>query len=200
MTESLILYFNAFRSSTHEQDDRKLSYLELMGISWSLHLIQAFYSVFALFLGAKSYSYFSESKDFTHFALEAFNFKFQKISLISTLFAVIFYPFIFQFAYKFWKSLFAFYNNIFDSQIEQIDELGDEILTSAFSANLFLIIPIIGNVLSNVAMAFFLFQGFKRKYEFTSLQSFLILMTPLFLIFLISVFSASYFVFLFSLL
>jgi hypothetical protein len=202
MIESLHLYFNVFRnySDVNDQSERKLSYLELMGISWSLHLLYAFYSVFALYLGVKSYTYFSGSKDFAHLALESFSFKFQKITLLTTLFGVIFYPFLFQFAYKFWKGAFKFYANIFDYEDQLLEEKADEILNTAFSANLFLILPIIGNILSNIALAFFLFQGMKRKYEFTSLQASLVIITPLFLLFLFSIFSASYFLFLFTLL
>lgn len=199
MIESLQLYFNTFRNF-RESDDRKLSYLELMGISWSLHLLYAFYSVFALYLGVKSYSYFSGSKDFTHLVLESFSFKFQKISLLTTLFGVVFYPFLFQFAYKFWKGAFKFYANIFDYEDEMLEEKAEEILNTAFSANLFLIFPIIGNILSNIGLAYFLFQGLKKKYDFTSLQAGLVLITPLFIAFLCTIFSASYFLFLITLL
>ncbi|MDO9183415.1 MAG: hypothetical protein Q7U04_13455 [Bacteriovorax sp.] len=200
MIESLQLYLNAFKGESPERGERKLSYLELMGISWSLHMLYSFYSIFALYLGVKSYSYFSNSKNFAHFALESFSFKLQKITLLSTLFGVIFYPFIFQFAYKFWKGCFKFYANIFDYQDELLEEKADEILKSSFTSNLFLILPIIGNTLSNLALAFFLFKGLKKKFDFTSLQAVLVLITPLFMLFLFTVFSASYFLFLFTLL
>ena len=200
MIESLQLYFNAFKNYANPDDKRKLSYFELMGISWSLHIVYASYSVFALYLGVKSYNFFSNSKDFTHLALESFSFKFQKIALLTTLFGVVFYPFIFQFAYKFWKGSFKFFANIFDNESEGLAEKADDILTTAFSSNLFLILPIIGNILSNIALAFFLFNGLKKKYEFTSLQASLVLITPLFLLFLFFIFSASYFLFLFTLL
>lgn len=200
MIESLQLYFEAFKDFSQDRSGRIVSYVELMAVSWALHIIYAFYSVFVLYLGVKSYSYFSTSNDFTHLVLDAFNFKMQKISLFTTLVAVVFYPFIFQFAYKFWKALIKFYANLFDIQDEEMDRKSDEILSSAFSSNLFLIFPIIGNILSNIGMAYFLFQGLRRKYEFSSLQASLVLLTPLFLVFLFAIFSASYFIFLFSLL
>lgn len=199
MMESLHLYFEAFKHYSNESEERRISYFELMGISWSLHMLYAFYSLFALYLGVKSYDYFSNSQDFAHLILESFSFKMQKFSLFSTLFGVILYPFIFQFAHKFWLGMFKFYANIFDNKQENLEERGREILSSAFSSNLFLILPIIGNLLSNIAWHFFIFQGLKKKYEFTSLQATLVLITPLFVLFLISIFSASYFMFLFAL-
>ncbi len=201
MNETLSLYFNTFKHFyENSNQERKLSYLELLGVSWALHMIYAFYSVFALYIGVKSYSYVSGSKDFTHMILDTFSFKFQKLTLLTTLFAVIFYPFLFQFAYKFWKGCFKFYANIFDYEDEFLEDKADEILTKAFSANLFLVLPIVGNLLSNIALYYFLFQGLKRKYDFTSLQASLVLITPLFIMFLFAVFSASYFVFLLTLL
>lgn len=200
MIESLTLYFNAFKNHAEATSEKKISFLELLGISWALHMLYAFYSVFALYLGVKSYAYLSSSKDFTHMMLESFSFKYQKLSLLTSLFAVIFYPLIFQFAYKFWKGCFKFYANVFDYEDQHFEEKADDILSTTFASNLFLILPILGNILSNIAFYYFIFQGLKRKYEFTSLQASLVLITPLFIFFLLAMFSASYFVFLLTLL
>ena len=200
IVNSLQIYFKTFKNSeSNESSDKKISYFELMGISWSLHLLYAFYSVFALYLGVKSYSYFSESESFSHLVFNSINAKFQKITMITTLFVVIFYPFLFKFAFKAWKAIFKFYINLFDLMDEQFEIKTNNILNSAFSSNLFLILPIVGKVLSNLAHGFFVFKGLKRNYEFTSLQASLVLLTPVFLIFLIMIFVASYFIFLVSL-
>ncbi len=200
MIESFQQYFNAFKHSSDEFSERKISYPELLGISWALHIVYAFYSVFALYLGVKSYAYFSDSEDFSHLILDSFSFQFQKLNVISVLFGVVFYPFLFQLGFKFWSGTFKFYAQIFDYEDAQLSEKSDEILTSAFSANLFLIMPIVGNVLSNIAFIYFIFKGLRHKFDFSSLQASLILITPLFLLFLFAIFSASYFVFLFTLL
>lgn len=199
MLETLTLYFNAFRHFPAEDGERKISFLELLGMSWAMHLIWAFYSVFALYLGVRSYDYLSSSKEFSHMVLQSFNFTIQKWSLLTTLFGVVFYPFIFQFAYRFWKGCFKFYANIFDYEDEAFEEKCDDILSTAFASNLFLILPIVGNVLSNIAITYFLFTGMKRKFDFTSLQASLVVITPLFIMFLLAMFSASYFVFLLTL-
>ena len=198
--DSLQTYFKTFKNlNINETSDQEISYFELMGISWSLHFLYAFYSVFALYLGVKSYSYFAESGSFSHLVFNSINAKFQKMAMISTLFVVIFYPFLFQFAFKAWKAIFKFYLNLFQMMDDQFEIKTDNILNSAFSANLFLILPIVGKVLSNLAHGFFVFKGLKRNYEFTSLQATLVLLTPLFLVFLFAVFVASYFMFLLSL-
>jgi hypothetical protein len=201
MIDLFILFFKTFKNGPQNQSHstEKIGYMQLMGISWSLHLIYAFYSVFALFLGVKTYNYFSGTPDFTHFLLDSFNFKFQKVTLLTTLFSVILYPFIFRFSYQFWKKSFKFYAIIFNCSDDQLEINSDLILTSAYTSNIFLIFPLFGNFLSNISMAFFIFMGLKSKLKFSSLQAFLVLITPLFILFLISVFTASYFIFLFTL-
>lgn len=201
MTETLSLFFNAFRHFPEENGERKISYLEVMGLSWALHMITTFYAVFAFYLGIKSYDYLSSSKDFSHLVLDSLNFTLQKWSMMTALFEVVFYPFIFQFAWKFWKGCFKFYGKIFETEIEegQFEEKTDDILTTAFSSNLLLLLPIAGKVLSNIAMPYFLFTGLKRKLDFTSLQASLVVITPLFLLFLLAIFAATYLVFIITL-
>lgn len=199
MGESLTLFFNAFRHFPSEDGERKISYVELMCLSWVMHLLAAIYSVGAVYLGVKSYDYLSTSQDFSHLMFSSFSFTLQKWSLISTLFSVVFYPFIFQFAFKFWKGSFKFYGNIFECEDERFDEKCDDILSTAFSSNLFLILPIVGNVFSNIAMPYFIFSGLKKKLAFSSTQAGLVIMTPMFLIFLFAIFSATYFAFLLTL-
>jgi hypothetical protein len=199
MQESLLLYFDVFKNFSSPKGERKITVFEIMGISWSLHLIQAFYSVFALFLGVKSYEYFSGSEDFTHLVFSSINIHFQKVTLLSTLFGVIFYPLLFQFGYRFWRALFKFYAQLFDREDPEFEAKADAILASAFSCNIFLIFPIIGNFLSHLAHGFFLYKGMMSKYNFSSLQAILVLLTPIFLVFLSLVFAASYFMLLLTL-
>ena len=199
MQEALLLYFDAFKNLSSPRMGRKITQFEVMGISWGLHLIYAFYSVFALFLGVKSYEYISGSEDFTHLVFSTFNIQLQKISLLSTLFSVILYPFLFYFGYRFWRSLFKFYTQLFDRQDSEFEDKTDDILASAFSCNLFLVLPIIGNILSHLAHGFFLYRGMVAKYNFSSLQAILVLLTPVFFVFLAAVFAASYFLFLLTL-
>ena len=202
MMDSLSLYFTTFmRPNQRSVEGEKLGYLEIMGISWALHIIYAFYSVFALYLGILSYEYLSSSEDFTHLLFQSMTVSWQKFGLLTTLFGVIFYPFIFQFAFKFWAYVLRFYAEIFDYGNERdLDDEIESLLNTIFTANIFLVIPIFGNTLSFLAQGYYLFLGLKKKLEFTTTQAFLVLITPVFTIFLISILVASYFIFLFSML
>jgi hypothetical protein len=172
-----------------------------MGISWALHIVYAFYSVFALYLGIVSYEYLSSSQSYTHLLFESFSLTTQKLSLMMTLVQVIFYPFIFHFAFKFWTFLLGFFAQIFNYEGDrELDVEIEELLNTVFTTNIFLIIPIFGNVLSTIAQTYYMFIGLRAKLGFTRVQAILVLMTPLFLMFLITVLIASYFTLLVSLL
>jgi hypothetical protein len=200
MMNVLSLYFSTFLKPTARHvEGEKLGYFEVMGISWSLHIIYAFYSVFALYLGVVSYEYLSSSKDFTHLLFQSMTVSYQKFNLMSTLFSVIFYPFIFQFAFKFWAYLLRFYAEIFHYEGDRDLEVEiEELLNTVFTANLFLVIPIFGGILSTLTQGYYLFIGLRKKLQFTTTQAFLVLITPLFIVFLLTILIASYFVFLFS--
>lgn len=202
MIQSLSLFFQTFLAPTKRSvEGERISYFEVMGISWALHIVYAFYSIFALYLGIVSYEYLSNSQSYTHLLFESFSLTTQKISLMMTLVQVIFYPFIFQFAFKFWAYLLRFFAQIFDYDGDrELDVEIEELLNSIFTTNIFLIIPIFGSVLSTMAQAYYLFIGLRAKLGFTRVQAILVLMTPLFLMFLITILIASYFALLISLL
>jgi hypothetical protein len=203
MLESLIIYFRTFIHPWSESSkDRKISYIEVLGISWALHFVYAFYSVFAVFLGVKSYQYFSTSDDFTHLILNSFNFSFQKISLFVQLGMVILYPVVFHFSYRFWTYLLGFYIQIFDSGFDpaEVKVKSEEIVNTMYTSNIFLLLPIAGAVFSTFAQVYYLYRGVVVKLNFTKIQAFLVLLTPLFIIFILAILIVSYLVFLFSLL
>ncbi len=203
MINTLTVFFSTFIHPTRKKSEGERSqFLEVLGVSWSLHLLNALYSVAAIYLGILSYEYLSTSKDFTHMLFQTLNVKFQKFSMMSLLFQVIFYPFIFQFAHKFWIFLIKFYASIFDYHADtehNEDDLIDDVVTTSFTTNLLLVIPIFGSVLSTLAQGLYLFTGLKTKLSFTNTQAFLVLITPLFILFLVGILIASYFVFLISL-
>lgn len=204
MTRSLSVFFSTFmHPARKERDGERSDFFEVLGYSWGLHFIYAFYSVAAIYLGIMSYEYLSSSKDFTHILFQTLNVKFQKISLFSALLEAIFYPFIFQFMHKFWTFLINFYAQIFDFEedAEHTEEaLIEDVVTTSFTSNLLLLIPIFGSVLSTIAQGLYLYTGLKAKLSFTNTQAFLVLITPLFILFLVLILIASYFLFLISLL
>lgn len=202
MMHSLNLYFQTFLKPTQRSvDGERISYFEVMGITWSLHILYAFYSIFAIYLGVISYEYLSKSQSYTHMFFESMAVTSQKFSLMFTLVQVIFYPFVFQFGFKFLSYILRFFAQIFDYDGDrELDVEIEELLNSIYTANIFLIIPIFGNVLSSMTQVYYLFIGLRTKLGFTRAQALLVLMTPLFLTFFLTILVVSYVTFLISLL
>ncbi len=202
MINTITVFFSTFIHPTRTSSSGERSqFLEVLGVSWALHLLNVIYSIAAIWLGIMSYEYLSTSKDFTHMLFQSLNIKYQKFSMMSLLLQVIFYPFIFQFAHKFWIFLIKFYASIFDyneNTEHHEDDLIEDVVTTSFTVNLLLIIPIFGSVLSIIAQGLYLFTGLKTKLSFTNTQAFLVLITPLFILFLLGILIASYFVLLIS--
>jgi len=203
MTKTLSTFFTTLLHPTWKlREAERSSFVEVLGFSWSFHMLYALYSIGAIYLGILSYEYLSNSENFAHLLLQTLNVKFQKFTLFSTLFKVIFYPFIFQFLHKFWTFLIKFYASIFDyveDDEHDEDELIDDVVTTSFTSNFFLVIPVFGGLISNLVQIYYLFAGLKSKLSFTNTQAFLVLLTPLFILFLLMILIASYFVFLISL-
>jgi hypothetical protein len=203
MTKTFSTFFTTLVHPTWKsREAERSSFVEVLGFSWSFHLLYAIYSIGAIYLGLMSYEYLSNSENFAHMLFQSFNVKFQKFSLYTTLFQVIFYPFIYQFLHKFWTFLIKFYAGVFDFELDNEhseDELIEDVVTTSFTANFFLIIPILGGLVSTLAQIFYLFTGLKAKLSFTNTQAFLVLLTPLFIMFLLMILIASYFIFLISL-
>lgn len=186
---------NPFENKT---DETRLSYFEMLGLSWLFHLIYAFYSILAVFIGVKTYQYAASTDNISKMIYSNFNLSLQKFSIIIGLSEAIIYPLVFIFSYKFWLFLLNFYGQIFNVNAEQEEQTVD-ILNAIYSSNVFLILPIGGKVLSFFAQGFYLYRGLMKKMGFSNLQAFLVLLTPLFISFLFFVLMVSYFIFIISL-
>jgi hypothetical protein len=167
-----------------------------MGLSWLFHLIQVFYLVFSVYIGVQAIILAEDNNIITRAIYNNFQLSLQKMNLILAVSEAILYPMVFYFSYKFWKVLIGFYTQIFGVTIE--DSVYEEVINPIYAANVFLVIPIGGKLISFLAQAYYLFKGLKEKCSFTSLQAFLVLLTPIFIAFILFVLVISYFIMLFS--
>ena len=178
--------------------NEKLDYFELMGLSWLFHFVYAFYSVLTVYLGLLTYDYVSTNTTITKMVYSSFNLALQKYTLIIGISEAILYPVVFHFSYRFWVFLLQFYSQIFNLE-NDFEENSECILTAIYASNVYLVIPVLGKLISFIAQGFLLYKGLLRKLDFSNLQAVLVLLTPFFLIFLFTMLVIAYFIFLFSL-
>jgi hypothetical protein len=196
------LYSTILHPFEEKTDGQKLEYFEVLGLSWIFHFIYAFYSIFAIYLGLKALQYHSDATSLADIVTGSFNITFQKIMIFSGLSEAIFYPFVFHLSYRFWMFLLKFFAEVFEydeNAAGSIEENSTSILNALYASNVFLMIPVVGKLMSILAQGFYLYRGVIKKLNFTNTQAILVLMTPLFIIFLFAILIVSYFAFIISL-
>jgi hypothetical protein len=199
MTETFSNFYSLIINPFKDRNsDEEIDYFQLMGISWALHFIYAFYSVMAVLIGVKTYEMATANQTISQMVYGQFNLTLQKFALISGISEAIFYPIVFHFSYKFWIYLLNFYAEIFNTE-DRSEKNSEAVLNAIYASNIFLIFPIFGKLLSFLAQFFYLYRGLLKKLHFNNMQAILVLLTPVFLIFLFAILVVSYFVFLISL-
>jgi hypothetical protein len=199
MAHLLLNYFGYISQAFNSREsDKRLDYNEVMLISWGMHFIYAFYAIFSIYLGNIVFTKFYEGNNLSNIILQDFNISTQKIAIVAIITEAIFYPFIFHFTFKFWQSLIKFYSEIFNIQNSDVNE-SEELIKSIYACNAFLIFPVFGKLLSFLSQIFIIFRGLLIKCSYSRLQATTVLLTPLFLLFLVAILIVSYFVFLLSL-
>lgn len=198
MMTSLSHYIHSFLNPIDDSEpSKRVGYYELLGISWILHIIYALYSMAAIYLGAKTYEYLSDSSTFTDIITSSFSTQLQRYNIFSIVFQVLLYPFIFQFGFKFWTYLLNFFADLYNvKKDEAYEDKIKELVSSMFTTNILLLLPVFGSVLSSLTQAFYLFIGSTKKLGFTKLQAILVLVSPLFIVLLLTTLVIAYYTFL----
>lgn len=176
----------------------QLGEVETLMCSWGMHFFSSFYGIFAIYLGLLTYEHLQDETKISAFLLKDFNLSLQKVSIFILITEAVLYPFIFHFTYRFWQSLLKFYGQLFNIA-EDIEEDSNELIKSLYAANIFLVFPIFGKLMSFMAQFFILFKGLTVKVHFSKTQATAVLLTPFFLLFLVAILIVSYFIFLLSL-
>jgi hypothetical protein len=150
----------------------RLNFVESVGISWIFVILRAFYSFFGLWLGK--------------FILEGMgwgvkgSFDDKKIILIFQVGQVVFFPLMVWLYVKFWSLLIVFFGILYDKE-DHSSEIAEEILNTSLCTYAFLAIPIFGGFLQKIVSLVFIFIGLKENMKLGTLQSFLVVLSPIFL-------------------
>ncbi len=197
MINAFSQYVDTFMHPIAERtDETRVSFYELLGISWIMQMIYGFYSLMAIYIGSRAYQYVNSEISLEDMFAQDLSFTFQKYNIFSILFQLIIYPFLFQFGFKFWSYFLNFFGELYGAnQTETYKQKVDDLVTSIFSTNLLLVLPVIGNFLSMLVSAYYLFIGATKKLGFSKLQALILLITPIILISLMTTLVIAYYTF-----
>lgn len=159
------------------KEDIGITFEQSLTVSWIFVIFNAFYSLIGMFMGLHLFESFSLEDSFITYSESFLGFT----SIFFLVLKVVFFPLVFWFYGKFWVNIIKVFANIFEKDGD-IETVGEEIVSHAFTTHTFLVIPIIGLLLHRVANIVYLFGGLKRNLGFNTLQSILVIICPLVLL------------------
>jgi len=185
LTDYFYIFLHPFKiyDSYHSKEKIPLTFYEMMGISWIFKIIRTIY----YFIGIH-FLLLLVSRGLNEKALGEITHK--KTFLYWVLVGVIFYPLILWFLSKFWIVIIRFFCVLYNKDGPTLKI--STVCYCALTSQGLLVVPILGEILVPFAFFFFLFAGLKKSLGFTTLQAVLVLISPLFLFFLMIILSLAY--------
>jgi len=159
-----------------------LSLYESLGLSWFFILLSSF---FRLIMISFLISIFVEVMDPATDLLEQFYTGDRYLGfyfvILSTLLDVVFFPLISLVMIQFWDMIIKFFAYLHGDE-DDVDEKSKNILSVALSSNVLMVIPIIGAPASSIARLVQMYAGLRVQFNFSSVATILILLTPYFIL------------------
>jgi len=154
-----------------ETDLLELDLSENLVVSWILFIIHSFYSI--LFINV---SYFLAA------SFDIGEFLNPKILIYTTLIQVIFFPLVFYAYAKLWSLIVEFFGRLFYEGEDDISEMANQVVGVSLTSHIFLVIPVIGAAIRHIAFLIFLFAGLRNNLGFSTVKSFMVILSPLFIL------------------
>lgn len=175
---------------------KKLSFIDAMSLSWVMILIKAIYAMIALLIGVYWLGILGDEGRYLG-GLKFWGAKAQTVTIFMIIFDVILFPVTIWFYAKFWGVVIRFFGELFNVEGD-LNETSEQIVNHSLSSHLFLIIPIFGEMVKHLAGLTLIYAGLKKNMQLTTIQSLMVLISPLMLLLFIVFLSGLYFVLMLS--
>lgn len=176
-----------------------LTFVEVMSISWVMAIISGLYSVGMIYFGYITGSFLSESDSLSSLISENISLEYQKILISWSILQVIIFPITLWFYAKVWTVIIRFFGNLFEFDGD-VEKVTSEVVNHSIVTNLFLVIPIFGEMIRHFSSIIYLFAGLRNNMSFSILQSLIVVCSPLIIFVLFILLGIIYFTSLFAML
>ena len=166
----------------NEVGDVGVNFFEALSVSWVMAVFKAAYALLAVAWGVHLFHLYYDAPFDISNLLDAN----QKIIIFSILLKVVLFPLHLWIYYKVWLYSIKFFASIADLK-EYSEEVGSQVISNALTAHTFLLIPVFGDAIFHGAFMIYLYAGLRRNLGLSIVQSLVVLIIPLFLIFLVFV-------------
>lgn len=180
-------------------EDQGLSFVEVLSISWILAVINGIYSIGLTYLGFLASDALSDSEELSFLVNGDISVEGQKILVSFAIVQVIFFPVTLWLYSKVWMVVIKFFGSLFDFDGD-LESVSSQIVNHSMVTNIFLVVPIFGEMVRHFSSIIYLFAGLKKNMRLTTLQSLIVVCSPLFIFVLLIVLVIMYFSTLFAML
>ncbi|CBW25616.1 putative membrane protein [Halobacteriovorax marinus SJ] len=176
-----------------------LSFVEALSVSWVMAMINGIYSIGLIYFGYLTGVFMSENDSLSSLIGNGFSLEYQKVLVSWSIMQVIIFPITLWFYAKVWTVIIKFFGSLFefDGDLEQSTA---EIVNQSMVSNLFLVIPIFGEMIRHFSSIIYLFAGLRNNMSLSILQSLIVICSPLIIFVLFITFVIIYFTSLFAML
>lgn len=174
-----------------------LSKEEAISFSWIMEIISAIYTILSINIGISTYKYITTGATFKSWVALKLYYSGQVSTIATTMMMVVLFPLTAWIYIKVWEMFVIFFMKLLE--FDEADEEGaGEVVASTLSSNLFLLVPIFGSVIAKLSQILLLFAGLRSNLGMNIQQSILVLMAPLFMFVLFTLFMIGYMILMFT--
>jgi hypothetical protein len=167
-----------------ENKTKNFSRVEGITISWLFAALMGMYQMMAINLSLFTYDYFTDSSRFSDLWIDTYKQNTQWIFILFTLFNVVIFPLTVLVYLKFWEVMIRFFAQVFSVKGDH-EEMIEQVLSCSLTSHFFLVIPVFGRMAHYTANLLFIFAGLKHNMRLSTLQSIIVLASPMFLTLLV---------------
>ena len=162
-----------------------LPFEKVLAISWLFAVWEGFYALVSLNLGQIFFDYSGMAQEWSVLLPYDIALYKHRTVVIGVLLKVAFFPMVFWFVTKLWKTLISFFAELF--QVEgDIQRSSNEIVQQAMTSHVMLTIPIFGKMLYYLAVLVHLFAGLKENMRLSTSQAIVVLLSPAIIMLMLS--------------
>jgi hypothetical protein len=203
MKSLLSIYCNALFRPFHTHRELRLNRTEPMdtveaiSLSWMFSSAKALYSLIAIIFALYWLDQSPNLND--SFAVNLWATQVQRFTVYVILLEFILFPIGEYFYMKFWGLVIKFFCLLFELEEDNRERLAREVANYSLASNVFLAVPIFGQLLRHLAGLFLIYAGLRNNIGFNPLQAAIVLLAPLLLVMFFIFLSMLYIVLIISL-
>lgn len=162
------------------ETDSSLTFVDAMSMSWMLSILKALYAIIAMLIGLEWLGVMGEEGSYIK-GLRFWSDRAQTITVFMIILEIILFPLTLWFYAKFWGVVIRFFGDVFEVEGD-CTHISEQIVNHSLSSHFFLVIPIFGELAKHVSGLVLIYAGLKRNMGLSTIQSFIVLLSPLMLL------------------